>query len=104
MITPHQIEEVIERIIIHANPDKIILFGSYADGNPTEESDLDLLVIKDTDMPVYKRSTEIKKYLRGMKIPLDLLVYTPAEVERYKDLGETFISQILKKGKLVYGQ
>ena len=60
MITSEQINEVIEKIVINVNPEKIYLFGSYASGTPTIDSDLDLLVIKDTDAPIYKRNTEVK--------------------------------------------
>jgi len=104
MITSEQINEVVEKIVINVNPEKIYLFGSYANGKPTVDSDLDLLVIKDTDAPIYKRNTEVKKYLRGMKIPLDLFVYTPSEVNQFKDSKTAFVNQILEKGKLVYGK
>ena len=74
MITSEQINEVIEKIVINVNPEKIYLFGSYASGTPRIDIDLDLLVINDTDAPNYNRNTEVEKYLRGMKIPLDLIV------------------------------
>jgi len=104
MITSKQINEVVEKIVINVNPEKIYLFGSYANGTPTVDSDLDLLVIKDTDTPIYKRNTEIKKYLRGIKIPLDLFVYTPSEVNQFKDSKTAFVNQIIEEGKLVYGK
>ncbi|RLC44808.1 MAG: nucleotidyltransferase domain-containing protein, partial [Candidatus Cloacimonadota bacterium] len=63
MITQKQIEKIVKRIIKHYRPDKIILFGSYAYGNPTEHSDLDLLIVKNSNLPRYKRAREIRKYL-----------------------------------------
>lgn len=51
MITQKQIEEIIKRIIDNYNPEKVIIFGSYAHDHPTEDSDLDLLVVKNTDLP-----------------------------------------------------
>ncbi len=55
MITPEQIQSVVEVLVDHFEPDKIVLFGSYADGTATEQSDIDLLVIKDTDLPKSRR-------------------------------------------------
>jgi uncharacterized protein len=52
---------LVERIATKFDPDKIILFGSYAAGNATTDSDLDLLIIKDTDLPRHRRSFDIQK-------------------------------------------
>jgi predicted nucleotidyltransferase len=104
MISQEKINEVIDRIVKNINPEKIILFGSYASGNPGEDSDLDILVIKEMKMPRYKRSREVKKHLRGMKIPIDVIVYTKKEVKEWKDTKTAFISQVIKQGKVLYGQ
>ena len=104
MISQEKIKEVIDRIVKNINPEKIILFGSYASGNPGEDSDLDILVIKEMKMPRYKRSREVKKHLRGMKIPIDVIVYTKKEVKECKDTKTAFISQAIKQGKVLYGQ
>ena len=103
MISQEKIKEVIDRIVKNINPEKIILFGSYASGNPGEDSDLDILVIKEMKMPRYKRSREVKKHLRGMKIPIDVIVYTKKEVKEWKDTKTAFINQAMKQGKLLYG-
>lgn len=103
MISQEKIKEVIDRIVKNINPEKIILFGSYASGNPDEDSDLDILVIKEMKMPRYKRSREVKKHLRGMKIPIDVIVYTKKEVKEWKDTKTAFINQAMKQGKLLYG-
>jgi predicted nucleotidyltransferase len=104
MISQEKINEVIDRIVKNINPEKIILFGSCASGNPGEDSDLDILVIKEMKMPRYKRSREVKKHLRGMKIPIDVIVYTKKEVKEWKDTKTAFISQVIKQGKVLYGQ
>ena len=104
MISPEKIKEVIDRIVKNINPEKIILFGSYASGNPGEDSDLDILVIKEMKMPRYKRSREVKKYLRGMKIPIDVIVYTKKEIKEWEGTKTAFISQAIKQGKVLYGQ
>lgn len=103
MITQEQIEEIIKRIIENYKPEKIILFGSYAYGHPTEDSDLDLLIIKDINIPRYKRAREIRKYLWGITdIPKDIIVYTQKEIDDWKKVEEAFITNVVKKGKILY--
>ena len=72
MITQEQIEKIVKRIIDNYNPEKSVLFGSYAYGHPAEDSDLDLLVVKNSDMPRHKRAREIRRYLWGITdVPKD---------------------------------
>ncbi len=84
------------------DPDKIILFGSYAAGNANNDSDLDLLIIKDTDLPKHKRSFDIQKSLIGSMIPMDILVYTMAEFELEKTQKNSFLSSLIKTSKVLY--
>ncbi len=65
------------------DPDKIILFGSYAYGKTSKDSDLDILIIMKSDLPRYKRSIPVYMALSGMLIPKDIIVYTPQEVEEW---------------------
>ena len=102
MITQEQINEVGRRIVYHFKPQKIILFGSYANGTPTEESDLDLLVIKDSDKPSRMQNRKIRKILADLKIPLDVIVKTPEEFQTYKDIVGTIIYPANKFGKVIY--
>lgn len=103
MITQAQIDRLVQTIIDQYRPKKIILFGSYAYGIPVEDSDLDILIIKENDLPRFKRAREVRKLIRGMiNITKDILVYTPAEVEEWKDVEQAFITEILKKGKTIY--
>ncbi|MFQ5612593.1 MAG: nucleotidyltransferase domain-containing protein, partial [Anaerolineae bacterium] len=74
MLSQEDIDNIINTIVRHYRPDKIILFGSYAQGNPTEDSDLDLLVIKDSDLPRYKRAREIHKLFNPYPVAMDILV------------------------------
>jgi len=98
-----QIKKIVTVIKKHYDPDKIILFGSYAYGSPTQNSDLDLLIIKDTNLPRYKRAREIRKWLWGMcYLPKDILVYTKQEIEDWKNVEQAFITQIVKNGKILY--
>ncbi len=83
-ITEELIQEIKNRIVSGVHPEMIILFGSYAYGTPTKDSDLDLLVILQTEEPMHKRVTKIRKLLRDISIPKDIIVYTPQEVKQIK--------------------
>ena len=102
MITKDKINQIVKIIIEKYTPDEIILFGSYAKGTPQDDSDLDLLVIKDVDLPRHKRAVEIRKYLRGIATPLDIIVYTKREIEKWKNLKTSFIFNALEEGKPLY--
>ena len=102
-ITEELIREIKDRIVTTVHPDKIIIFGSYAYGTPTKDSDLDLLVIMPSVEPMHKRVTRIRKLVRDFNIPKDIIVYTPEEVEKWKDASAAFITSIMKKGKVIYG-
>lgn len=102
MIENEKINEVIDKIVNNYHPEKIILFGSYAAGCQDEKSDLDLLIIKDTDKLNFERDIEVLKLFRGLKIPLDILVYTNDEFNKWKNLKTSFESNVLKTGKILY--
>lgn len=102
MIETTKINDIVALIAAKFNPDKIILFGSYATDTPSEDSDLDLLIIKDTDLPQHKRSFDIQKSLIGSMIPIDILVYTNKEFEQEKDVKYSFINSVIKTSKIVY--
>ena len=102
MIELTKIDDIVARIALKFNPDKIILFGSYASGTPNNDSDIDLLVIQDTDLPRHKRSFDIQKLLIGSMIPMDILVYTNNEFEKEKNEKYSFINSALKTSKILY--
>lgn len=83
-------------------PEKIILFGSCARRKPRKDSDIDLLIIKKTKKSPYKRIPEVRSYLRGINRAFDILVMKPKEVEKRLKLGDFFIEDILKEGKVLY--
>ncbi len=96
------LQEITHRIVNAVTAEKIILFGSYAYGNPTRESDLDILVVMHTNLPRYKRSIPIYRALAGLLIPKDIVVYTPAEIEEWEDVPQAFITTAIKKGRIIY--
>ncbi len=93
----------IQRIVEAIQPEKIILFGSYARGNPTPDSDVDLLIVWDTEKPRRERVVEISLLFSPRPFPLDLLVMTPEEIERARE-ENFFIAEILEQGILLYEQ
>lgn len=96
------IREMAQRIAHASDPQKIILFGSYARGDATEQSDVDFLVIQETDLPRPRRSVPLYSALRNYPQAVDIVVYTPAEIEEYADLPASFVQRAQREGKVVY--
>ncbi len=99
-----EIKKITNQIIKKYQPKKIILFGSYAWGKPTKNSDVDLFIIKESDLPRRFRTTRVERILGSVSFPVDVLVYTPKEVEERKALGDFFVRNIFKKGKVLYAK
>lgn len=103
-----QIDQLIARIAETIGrkykPQKVILFGSYARGKPTEDSDIDLFIVKDTDAGMVDRFVEVKRliYDPQLRIPVSPLVYTPQELEERLDMGDDFVKEIMSEGKVLY--
>ena len=102
MIDSNKISEIASRIATKFNPEKIILFGSYASGTPKEDSDIDLLIIQDTDLPPQKRGFDIRMSLIGTMIPFDILIYTKHEFEQEKINTFSFLNSAIKNSKILY--
>lgn len=102
MIDESTISTIVNRIATNVNPDKIYLFGSYATGMANEDSDIDLLVVKETLEPRYKRSIEIQRLLIGTKLPVDIVVYTNDEFENEKLKQHSFINSAIQGAQLMY--
>jgi predicted nucleotidyltransferase len=102
MIGSDKIAEIVTKIASGYNPDKIILFGSYAAGNPNEDSDLDLMIIKESDLPRPERTVQVRKMLFGSMIPIDLIVYTPKEIAESRENRFSFVHEVLSNGRTLY--
>jgi len=98
------IQRIVEKIVSDYVPQKVILYGSYAYGTPHRDSDIDLLIIKDTPERFLDRWVTVHRILTGMhrSLPLESLVLTPQEVEGRLAIGDRFIAEILEKGKVLY--
>jgi predicted nucleotidyltransferase len=92
----------VQKIVDELNPEKIILFGSYAYGKPTPHSDVDLLVVLKTNASLKERSWKVSSLLLPRPFPVDILVRTPKEIEKALKSGDFFIQEILKRGKVLY--
>lgn len=95
------IEDVCRRIAEEFKPEKIILFGSHAYGQPTPESDLDLLVVMPYEGSYFQQATTIRRRL-GLMTPMDLLVRTPEELQYRLEIGDRFMREIVEHGKVMY--
>jgi len=98
----NKIKPLVSKIVDKYNPDKIYLFGSYAWGNPTIDSDVDLFIVKNTTESQRGRSRKLRNLLFGSGVPFDLFIYTPGEIKKRIDMGDFFINDIIKKGKILY--
>lgn len=102
MIEARQINEIVKRIAINYKPEKIILFGSYAQGNYSDESDLDLILIKDTNVPKHKRGIEVRRLFYGLPIPMDINIYTSSEFDNELSNQYSFLSSVISGSKVLY--
>ena len=99
-----EVKKSIDRIKELYRPEKIFIFGSYASGKITVDSDLDLFIIKRTTKSRRERQREVSRILADRQVPVDILVFTPAETEKRRKIGDQFILDILNSGKLVYAK
>jgi len=97
-----KISEMVRRIVERFHPEKIILFGSHARGTAGPDSDVDLLVVMPVQGSRRQKATEIDLLLSDRKIPLDLLVVTPEQFKRERDVIGTVIRPAAHEGKVLY--
>jgi predicted nucleotidyltransferase len=99
-----QIDRLCREIAREFNPDKIILFGSRAYGKPRPESDVDLLIVMPYEGSPFKQAGVIINHLINTVgiVPIDLLVRTSKEVQARIGMGDRFISEIMKRGRVMY--
>ncbi len=95
---------MVEKIKNEYQPEKIILFGSYSWGKPTRDSDVDLLIIKNTNERHIDRAVRVREIVdkENRVIPLDIVVYTPRELKQRLKASNSFIKTILTKGEVLY--
>jgi predicted nucleotidyltransferase len=78
------------------------LFGSYAHGNHSDNSDLDFILVKDTNAPKHKRGIEVRRLFYGLPVPMDFKIYTSAEFDAELSNQYSFLSSAIKGSRLLY--
>ena len=102
MDTERLLSEMVKRIREAAQPERIILFGSRARGDAREGSDFDIIVVKESDAPRYKRSVPLYTLLADLPAEVDILVYTPAEIAEWRNVRQAFVTTAVREGTVLY--
>lgn len=103
------IDQIAQRIKNNLNPDKIILFGSFAYGNPRDTSDIDILIVKDLDKnEIRKHRVLAKRYLRDIMlkndIDIDVIIDSWERIRERIRIGDLFMKEIIENGQVIYGK
>ncbi len=101
-VAREQLQEVVQRIKRACDPQRILLFGSHAYGKPMPDSDVDLLVVMESNERAAARSAAIARALLDIPFPMDILVRTPDEIHYRLEIGDYFIREILERGEVLY--
>jgi predicted nucleotidyltransferase len=98
------IQRMLQKLVAEYAPQKVVLFGSYAYGTPGPDSDIDLLIIKETPERFLDRWVIVQRILTGTHrtFPVETLVLTPQEIEKRLAIGDQFIVEALEKGEVLY--
>lgn len=98
------IEAITKKLVERFHPEKIILFGSYAWGDPDEASDIDLMVIiPDSFLSPARRSQMAHKCLRDIGIAKDIIVKTRKEFDKYTNVHASLECEVMERGRVLYG-
>lgn len=104
MLQEVAIQRIVDKLAAEYAPQRIILFGSYAEDRASADSDVDLLIVKDTQERFIDRWTTVRKILtdRERTLPIDTLVMTPGEIADRLAAGDQFVANIIRDGKVLY--
>ena len=97
-----QLPEITQRIVQTSHPEKIILFGSYARGNFGADSDLDLLIIVPNIQHLRQESLRVRRALRGLLVPVDIVMATPEQIRRLGHTPGLVYQAALSEGRVLY--
>jgi len=96
------IEGLAQSIVEAVHPLKIILFGSYARGEPNPDSDIDVLVVMPEGVHCRRTAQLLYRQIKGLGVPFDILVATPSDLEKHKDNIGLIYRVVLREGKQIY--
>lgn len=102
MVEPETISKAVELLREAAKPRRIILFGSYASGDPHDDSDVDLLVVEDRVSDVVAEMVRLRRSLSPLRIPVDVLVVSEAHFEYWADTPGNLMHEIASDGEVLY--
>jgi uncharacterized protein len=102
MIHENQIRQVAVQLGEAACASLVILFGSYARGEAADRSDVDFMVVAESDLPRHKRAVDLYTQFRPYPFGMDIVVYTPEEIEEGRRSPLSFVSTVLREGKKLY--
>jgi predicted nucleotidyltransferase len=102
MISEQTIKQAAQLLGEAAKPSQVILFGSYARGDAKEDSDLDFLVIEAAPHDKFTEMVRLRQVLRPLQIPVDVLVYSQAEIDQQQNSCATAVYWALREGKVLY--
>jgi uncharacterized protein len=103
-VTRKQINAVVRKIVDEFDPERVILFGSYAYGKPNIDSDVDMLIVAESAEPPAARATRAYLAVHGKTFPMDIIVRTPHEIAQRLGMGDFFIKEIVEHGKVLYAR
>ncbi len=103
-VTEEALKEVVRRIVSELHPLKIILFGSYVHGTPSDNSDVDLLVILETNARPVDRYLAVSRLIRPRPFPVDILIKMQDEIAQALQEGNDFIREVVTQGRVLYEQ
>ncbi|MDS3861002.1 nucleotidyltransferase domain-containing protein [Thermosynechococcaceae cyanobacterium BACA0444] len=101
-VTDELLNQIIQKIISVGTPLQIILFGSYAQGNARPDSDLDILIVEESELPRHQRASRYYQATTGLFPKKDITVWTMAEIEAWSAVPNAFITTVLEQGKVLY--
>lgn len=96
------LDEMVRRIVERFHPEKIILFGSYARNESTDDSDFDILVVMPAENSQRQKANEIDLALADRTVPMDVIVVTPEQFDRQKNLAGTIVYKAAREGRVIY--